>query len=535
MGGIMEQREYLWKADGDDGTYSNPILYADYSDPDVVRVGDTFYMTASSFNYTPGLPILTSNDLVNWELKNYAVETIDYPRYDHPAHAKGIWAPSITYHNNIYRICYGMPDEGIFIVQTDNPLGKWSKPQLILEGKGLIDPCPFWDDDGKAYIIHGYARSRIGFKSILGMFQINEEATMAIGEDHFIYDGTRTQETIEGPKVYKRNGWYYIFAPAGGVKQGWQTVLRSKSIYGPYEERVVLAQGKTAINGPHQGAYVSTAFGEDWFIHFQDRGIYGRITHLQPVQWKEDWPIIGVNADEAGCGEPCLNYTKPKGLVTPRKTYLKASDDFNEERLNLQWQWLGNQKKAFYSLGQRQGFLRLFSLNTTNQKSPILWNSSNVLTQKFICPSFEAKVVMNYQGMKLNELAGLTIIGGNYNYLALRKTEQGMSIVYGESADQGKEKVESSLAEIKLDKELGHESQHIYFKSIHRIIEEEMVVDMNYSFDDRNYVKMDAVFKPTDHTWVGAKVGLFSIALDDTLDHGYVDIQSFEVNLLKEN
>ena len=208
----------LWKSDQEDGTYKNPILFADYSDPDVIRVGDTYYMTASSFNYVPGLPILTSKDLVNWELKNYAIEKIDEPGYDLPQHAKGVWAPAIRYHEGYFYIYYGMPDEGIYMVRTKDALGTWEKPVLVLAGKGLIDSCPFWDEDGKAYIIHGYAKSRIGFKSHLGIFPMSWDGTKATGEDHILYCGLKTQPTIEGPKVYKRNGYYYIFAPAGGVK-----------------------------------------------------------------------------------------------------------------------------------------------------------------------------------------------------------------------------------------------------------------------------------------------------------------------------
>lgn len=202
--------ERLWKSDLGDGNFKNPVLFADYSDPDIIRVGDTYYLTASSFNYIPGLPILTSKDLVNWKLANYAIDKIDYPGYEIPQHAKGVWAPAIRFHEGMFYIYYGMPDEGIFMVRAKDPLGTWEAPVLVLEGKGLIDSCPFWDEDGKAYIIHGYAKSRIGFKSHLGIFPMSWDGTKAIGEDHILYDGLKTQPTIEGPKVYKRNGYYYI-------------------------------------------------------------------------------------------------------------------------------------------------------------------------------------------------------------------------------------------------------------------------------------------------------------------------------------
>ena len=233
------------------------------------------------------------------ELRDYVIDrilkNIPEARYAAPQHAQGIWAPAIRFQNGRFYIYYGMPDEGIYMVSTENPLGDWDTPVLVKPGKGLIDPCPFWDDDGRAYIIHGYAKSRIGFKSWLGIFPISPDGKTALGDDHLLYDGTKKHPTIEGPKVHKRGGWYYIFAPAGGVATGWQVCLRSRSISGPYETQVVLKQGSSETNGPHQGAWVETPEGEHWFLHFQSRGLYGRVTHLQPMAWQADgWPYIGI-------------------------------------------------------------------------------------------------------------------------------------------------------------------------------------------------------------------------------------------------
>ena len=266
----------IWNADNLDGTYTNPILYADYSDPDAIRVGEDYFMVASSFCNSPGLPLLHSKDLVNWELINYVIDDIPEPRYEKPIHGCGVWAPSIRYHEDenhqgTYYVCFPMPDEGIYMCTTTDPYGEWSKPVNIRPGAGWIDPCPFWDEDGKAYLVAGVAKSRIGYKSVLHMVEMAPDGLSLIGPEIKIFDGNENdQETIEGPKLYKRNGYYYIFAPAGGVKTGWQTVLRSKNIYGPYEYRMVMRQCDTKINGPHQGAWVDTVTGEDWFLHFQD-------------------------------------------------------------------------------------------------------------------------------------------------------------------------------------------------------------------------------------------------------------------------
>ncbi|MCI5872075.1 MAG: glycoside hydrolase 43 family protein [Clostridiales bacterium] len=523
--------ERLWKSDLEDGTFKNPILFADYSDPDVIRVGDTYYMTASSFNYIPGLPVLTSKDLVNWELKNYAIDCIDYPNYDIPQHAKGVWAPAIRYHEGYFYIYYGMPDEGIFMVKAKDPLGKWDAPVLVLEGKGLIDSCPFWDEDGNAYIIHGYAKSRIGFKSHLGIFRMSWDGTRALDEDHILYNGLETQPTIEGPKVYKRNGYYYIFAPAGGVKTGWQAILRSKNIYGPYEEKIVLTQGKTVINGPHQGALVDTVNGDEWFIHFQDRGLYGRIIHMQPVVWENDWPIMGIHAVD-GCGEPCLVHTKPNTGASVTPCYLEASDSFASDKLNLMWQWLGNPKEGFYSLSERPGFLRLYSVNPTGKANPVLWECSNVLTQKLVCPYFEAVTCLHIDALKEQEQAGMVMMGGHYAYLAVRLVRGKKRLVRGlsyDSEDGIKEKTEQVL-------ELADDVNRVYITFAMEAAGETPVFKMYYSLQDtsaasRVWVKVD--FMPSDHTWVGAKIGLFANTYDANAQGGYADFEYIQVSPLE--
>lgn len=302
-----------WVADKGDGTYQNPVLYADYSDPDVCAAGDDFYMTASSFNCIPGLPILHSNDLVNWSLVNYALP-VQEPQefFDKAQHGKGVWAPAIRFHNGEFYIYWGDPDYGIYLIKAKDPKGEWTKPVLVKAGKGMIDPTPLWDEDGKVYLIHAYAGSRSGVNSILVICELNAEGTEVISDPVMVFDGNDGKNhTVEGPKLYKRNGYYYIFAPAGGVATGWQLVLRSGNIYGPYESKIVMAQGKTTVNGPHQGGWVDTNTGESWFVHFQDQGAYGRVIHLNPMKWINDWPVIGADKDMDGCGEPVTTYKKP--------------------------------------------------------------------------------------------------------------------------------------------------------------------------------------------------------------------------------
>lgn len=497
--------EHLWKADLGDGTFQNPVLFADYSDPDAIRVEDTYYMTASSFNYIPGLPILTSKDLVNWKLENYALDRIDYDRYDIPQHSKGVWAPAIRYHEGEFYIYYGMPDEGIFMVKTKDPLGKWEKPVMVLEGKGLIDSCPFWDEDGKAYIVHGYAKSRIGFKSYLGIFPMSWDGKCAIGEDHLLFNGVETQPTIEGPKVYKRNGYYYIMAPAGGVKQGWQTVLRSRSIYGPYEEKIVMRQGNTSVNGPHQGALVDTVSGEEWFLHFQDRGLYGRVVHLQPVVWENDWPVVGVNAKD-GCGEPCLVHKKPSAGGAQEPCSLEASDDFQDGRLNLLWQWMGNAREDFYSLSARPGYLRLYALNPSKKKPPVLWECANVLTQKLVCPYFRAETFLETGGLSAGQQAGMVMMGGQYAYIGVRVLNGKKQLVLGREVES-REGVGEEVVPLA---DLSEKGEGVFLIFYMKEGAEGPEFSMAYALEEHQEITVETDFMPSDHTWVGSKIGLYA-------------------------
>ena len=415
-----------WVSDLGNGKYKNPVLNADYSDPDVCRVGDDYYMTASSFASVPGLPILHSKDLVNWKLINHAIEKLEPAEiFASVQHGNGVWAPSIRFHKGEFYIYWGDPDYGIYMVKTTNPAGKWSKAVMVKPGKGLIDPCPLWDEDGRAYVAHAYAGSRAGIKSILAVFEMNAEGTQAITPSRTVYDGHADDPTIEGAKFHKRNGEYYIFAPAGGVATGWQVVMKSENVYGPYERKVVLAQGKTPINGPHQGAWVDTQEGEDWFFHFQDKGAYGRIVHLQPMVWKDNgFPVIGIDKDNDGIGEPVLEHIKPKISGNYPKQTPAESDEFSTNELGLQWQWQANPTDWWSFSDAQKGNLTLFSVPIPeNYKN--LWDVPNLLLQKFPSDKFTSTVKFSFKPDErfVGERAGLLIMGMDYSLLSIVKTK----------------------------------------------------------------------------------------------------------------
>ncbi|HTS18898.1 MAG TPA: glycoside hydrolase 43 family protein [Verrucomicrobiae bacterium] len=407
------------------GTFCNPVLYADYSDPDVVRVGDDFYLTASSFNCTPGLPILHSFDLVNWTIINHAVKNLPHPRYQNVQHGQGIWAPAIRYHADKFWIVFPMPDEGIYVTTTDDPAGRWSEPHLLVAGKGMIDPCPLWDEDGRAYLVHAYAGSRAGIRNKLRVRPMTPDARRLTGEGVIVSEIPEHLPAFEGPKFYKRNGWYYISAPSGGVATGWQVILRSRSIYGPYEERTVLAQRGTPINGPHQGALVDSPSGEWWFVHFQDVGVYGRVVHLQPVRWEDDWPLIGVDQDAGGVGCPVRGYRKPMIGDDNGATAPQTSDEFDQPLLGLQWQWHSNHEENWFSLADRPGFLRLFprlfSLDDFSQ-------AGNLLLQKLPAREFSAETELELPAGQAHVHAGLVVMGQDYAALDVTRDPQGCKV-----------------------------------------------------------------------------------------------------------
>ena len=436
----------MWNADLGNGMYKNPILYADYSDPDACRAGEDYFMIASSFCNAPGLPVLHSKDLVNWKVINYILPKVPEERYDKPVHGCGVWAPAIRYHDGTFFACFPMPDEGIYMSTTKDPFGTWSEPVNIRPGAGWIDPCPFWDEDGRAYLVAGVAKSRIGYKSVLHMIEMQPDGMGLIGDAKVVFDGNlNEQETIEGPKLYKRNGWYYIFAPAGGVKTGWQTVLRSRNIFGPYEYRVVMRQGDTPVNGPHQGAWVDTVTGEDWFLHFQDVYAAGRIIHLQPMSWKEDWPIIGIAKDGNDYGEPVLTYRKPNVGEAAKEAEIcepDASDDFSKNTLGLQWQWNANPKEDWYKLTSEG-----LCLNAVKQEEKIKHGDyPNLLLQKWPAPEFICDTILSLAELKANEEAGVISMGVKYALLSFARNEEGVveaSFINGEQK-YGKILVEST-------------------------------------------------------------------------------------------
>ena len=531
----VAQKNYVsevWVSDLGNGKYKNPVLYADYSDPDACRVGDDFYMTSSSFNCLPGLQILHSKDLVNWTIIGAAVPNVLTPieTPERPEHGNRIWAPAIRYHNGEFYIFWGDPDQGAFMVKAKDPKGPWSEPVLVKPGKGIIDTCPFWDEDGKVYMVHAYAGSRAGLKSVITICELNAEATKATTPSRIIFDGHEAHQTCEGPKMYKRNDYYYIFHPAGGVPTGWQVVLRSKNIYGPYEWKTVLAQGNSPVNGPHQGAWVDTPTGEDWFLHFQDVGAYGRIMHLQPMKWVNDWPVIGTDKDGDGCGEPVLTYRKPNVGKTYPITTPPESDEFNTRHLGLQWQWHAN-KQDTYGFTTDLGYLRLYA-GSLSKEFVNFWEVPNLLMQKFPAEEFTATTKLTFTAKQNGEQAGLIVMGWDYSYLSIRKAGDKFILQQAvckdaerQNPEQVKELASIPVEYLKMPGVADNEWKTVYLRVK---VRRGAVCTFAYSLDGKKYTTVGEAFTARQGKWIGAKVGVFCVTPNEG-NRGWADIDWFRM------
>lgn len=527
----------VWNPDNGNGTYTNPVINADYSDPDVIAVGDDYYLTASSFQCMPGLPILHSKDLVNWEIIGHAL-TKPYFSQNVPSHGNGVWAPCMRYHNGEFYIYWGDPDRGVYMVKTKNPAGEWEKPVRVIKGKGMIDTSPLWDDDGRCYLVNGWANSRAHFASVLTVRELNAEGTAAISDPVIVFDGNGTENrTCEGPKFYKRNGWYWIMCPAGGVPTGFQLAMRSKSPYGPYEVKKVLAQGKTNINGPHQGGWVHTSQGEDWFMHFQDKGAYGRVVHLQPVTWRDNWPVMGIDKDGDYCGEPVTKYRKPKIAGKVANVNPQESDEFNDGKVGMQWQWQANYSQL-YGMPTMNGTFRLYTYKLKpytykkNRDSLSLWLDPAMLLQKTPADRFTATAKLCLTAKNEQQLGGIIMMGLNFSALVVKRVGKEFQLLQltckdADKANQPSSKLLATLKPTSAD-------TNGYQEAIHEVIYMRMKVydgklQFAYSTDGKHYTSVGDVFTMREGKWIGAKIGLVAAEPQGTNPCGWIDADWFRI------
>jgi len=473
------QKAGSWGDQGN-GTYINPVLNADYSDPDVIRVGNRYYMVCSEFHYM-GMTIQESDDMVNWRIIGKIYDRIKLSGYDSlTRYAQGSWAPALRYHNGLYWVYFCTPHDGLFLSQASKPEGPWSPLKQVLAVDKWEDPCPFWDEDGQAYLGH----SLHGAGPII-IHRMSADGTRLLDDGKTVYTGP----VAEGTKIFKRNGYYYMSIPEGGVEQGWQTVLRSKNIYGPYEKKVVLETGSSSINGPHQGAMVDTPKGEWWFFHFQAAGAIGRVVHLQPMYWHDDWPVIGMDMDRNGIGEPVFVWKKPDVGAEFPICAPQTDDEFDQPELGLQWQWNHNPSDDWWSLNEEPGWLCLKA-----QLSPNLKMARNTLTQKVMGNIGEVVVQMDFCKMVPGQKAGLSSLSNVFNAIGVVNKGGKYSVFFDGNG--------VSYQEVSITK------KKIYFKLILSLTDQKN--RFYYSFDNGLYLPLGPSFEVRWGYWKGTRFGLFS-------------------------
>ncbi|BEL04814.1 glycoside hydrolase 43 family protein [Actinoplanes sichuanensis] len=539
------------------GRYRNPILHADWSDPDVVRVGDDYFMIASSFHRVPGLPILHSTDLVDWRLIGHALDRlVPADAYRTPRPGCGVWAPALRHHDGRFWICYPDPDYGIYVTTSEDPAGPWSPPRLALPGRGLIDPCPLWDDDGDAYLIHAWAKSRCGFNNRLTAHRMTPDLERSLGPGTVVVDGDAIPgcRTLEGPKWYRRNGWYWIFAPAGGVTNGWQYAMRSRHILGPYQPKVVLEQGTTKINGPHQGAWVETPAGDSWFLHFQDLHAYGRVVHLQPMRWLDSgWPVIGHH------GEPVREHprpalpptttTVPAGAAGTSSTPAEAAEERGAPAEAVgttsvftvvsEWTWPADPGPGRKAAGE---FRPADGVRLSCEPGDDLRNFPAVLGRRLPGPRFRVETTIRLDGRPEagpgrtpeagldrgtgadggrhpggpGARAGLVVLGHTYSWIGLEQQPGGPRLIRrtaeaGGEAEQDVTRPEPVNGEVRL-----------------AVTVTDGAVAHFAADTGTGWTEIGPPFPATPGGWVGATLGLFAIGQSGHADFGPVQITTID-------
>lgn len=470
-----------------ENTYKNPVIFADYSDPDVIRVGEYFYLVSSSFNFVPGVPVLRSKNLVEWELVNYVIKKLPFKRFsERICLDDGAWAPSIREHGGKFYCVIPFPEDGIYVSETDDIEGEWSPLRPLIKGRGIIDPCPIWDN-GRCYVAVGFARSRIGFNSKLGLYEVSCDLTKCLSDGYeIIYDGRNNNPIIEGPKFYKRGKYFYILAPAGSVKGGWQVALRSENVHGPYESKIIMMQGDSLVNGPHQGALVDTADGRDWFLHFQDRRVYGRIVHLQPVTWIDDWPVCGKTSYDGIAGSPVDEGEYPVDIVTHAE--LPTVDSF-EGGLSPMWQTPANPVEGWGTVGHG---LTLNCLNSGERIERMI----NVLTTMVVGESFNSGCKFALCGKEEGDEAGFGITGKNSAFVSVVYTGGGYLLRYTLSGEEGEKVI--------LQKPLESGEVTVTINGVNHDIYR---LQCTFSVDGE---ELSHRFEAREGVWVGARFCLFA-------------------------
>ncbi|MCD8205845.1 MAG: glycoside hydrolase 43 family protein [Clostridia bacterium] len=473
-------------------TYKNPIIEADFPDPDVIRVGDAFYMVSSSFNFSPAIPLMESVNLVEWKLIGHVMEKL--PRgFESVRPGEGVWAPSLRYRAGKFYCVFPLYGEGIYMCETSDIHGEWSRPVKILDGEGLEDPCPIWTDDGRAYMAVAYAKSKAGFNSRIDVCEMSRDLKERFSPFRTVYEDPVRNPTIEGPKFHKIGDWFYLSCPAGGVETGWQVMLRSKDVYGPYEAKTVLMKGDTKVKGPHQGALVDLPDGGWAFLHYASAGPYGRVIYLEPVKWADGWPTVGLKKDKYGFGTPVEGGEFP--VEVTHGDGISFDDDF-KNGLSRVWQTPAVCEDGWFDA--RRGLTLHARPGDEIEAFPY------VLSVRFPCFDFTAETDIDLSGFDLGS-AGVCVLGRVNFFLEFpgRDDDHRFVTLTREEGDAWKE--------IFHMREKGDTHK---ITLVCRSFRKDSYVGAECRFHVDGY-DVGTRFFPSPGVWTGARVGLFAMGRGD--------------------
>ena len=488
-------------ADNGNGTYTNPVVRADIPDPDVIRVGDTYYMVSTTMVHFPGATILKSKDMVNWEYcANPLEKLLDDDRYNlrngQNFYSKGMWACSMKYHDGKFYILINGNDSRAWLLTATDPEGKWTVKRLA---HNYYDPGMLFDN-GKVYVACGNGN--------IQMCELDEDFNFIKEKRVISKEGTG----LEGCHLYKVGDYYYIYATYGGWPSG-QVAFRSTNIFGPYEEKMLLEKyidGK--VNTIHQGSLIDTPDGNEWWTIMQeDKGAMGRMPNLQPVTWEDGWPIVGNN------GKPYTTYTKPNVGATYPITVLSTTDSFRSYPLGLQWEWNHTPDNGAWTLFERPGWLRL----KTGAVVEKLTQARNMLTQRIYAYTNKASkgtVRIDVSHLQEGDRAGICVFQDPYAYIAVEKKDGKCRLVWR----QDQLRTNDGFTPKETAKKLTIPDV-VYLRATMNYNDSK--TKFYYSLDNKTFTPLgDQTTLSFNLTvFVGARFGLFCYATQENEERGYAD------------
>jgi len=503
----QEQLEWgNWQKWGDqgDGTYINPIIPSDYSDIDCIRVGNDYYAISSTFQFSPGMTVLHSSDLVNWEIRGNAIgdlteisDELNWTRMNR--YGKGVWAGSLRYHNKRFYLFFGTPDEGYFMTSASRPEGPWEPLTHLLVDKGWDDCTAMWDDNGRAYFVGTHFSD--GYKTYL--FNMSLDGKSIDRKSAVLINAGNGREAN---KLIKVNRWYYlIFSEHKEGIGRYVMAKRSRKVTGPYEDEKQLALPSLEAREPNQGGIVLGPDFSWYFLTHHGTGDWsGRIVSLLPVTWINDWPIIGkVLPQKIGT----MTWAGPVPIEKNEKLSIKRSDNFDSDTLAPQWQWNYQPRKEKFSLSERPGWLRLKAYRPLQSNK--LMYAGNTLTQRsFRMPNNKMIVKMDLSNMKDGQKNGLCHFSSQHAAIGIVKEGETCYLEHRQNDH--------------ITRGIQVRSQYIWLKSEWGL---DGISRFYYSFDGTGFIPFGEPYQLVWGNYRGDRLGIY--CFNDAMEKGYVDVDYF--------